>query len=99
MRLHYYFQPTFSSLILLLPSFAISISINCEHIREDKVSWNFDPLDNPYSLYRVNEHDSKITNTTFTFNICRALIKGKGAPANEDCPSNTRGKGLDRSST
>lgn len=85
-------RPTTSiSLILLLPILAIAVSLDCSDIRDDKTSWNLEELGGPHSLYTVNEHASKIRNTTFTFDICKPLVKTKGIPKDEDCPNHTWG--------
>ena len=92
MRLTSHHPTTFSSLVLLLPSLVASISIDCSDIRRDKTSWNFKDLDDERSLSVLNEHETKIINTTFTFNICRPLGKTRGVPKDEDCPNHTNGK-------
>ena len=92
MRLPRHQPTTILSLILLLPSLVTSISITCDHIRADGTSWNFEKLGGPHSLYTIDEHDSKIKNTTFTFDVCQPLSKTKGVPKDEDCPNNSRGQ-------
>ena len=79
-------------LLLLLPSLATAISLDCSDIRVDRTPFNLEPLDGPHNIYKVKEHPNSITNTTFTINICRPLKKNKGVPKDEDCPNGSRGK-------
>ena len=92
MRLFTYFSTRLSSVILLIPSLAIAISLNCKDVRVDGVSFNFKPLGGPHSLYRIKEHSTGIINTTFTLDICQALGKQKGVPEGEECPNGSNGR-------
>ena len=92
MRPSTYSSTRLSSVILLIPSLAIALSLNCKDVRADGVSFNFKPLGGPHSLYRIKEHSNGIINTTFTLDICQALGKQKGVPEGEECPNGSHGR-------
>ena len=92
MRLSPYPRTRLSPVILLVPSLATAISLDCSAARDDGVSFNFKTLEGPHALYRIKEHPNGIINTTFTIDICRPLQKQKGVPKEEDCPNNSRGR-------
>ena len=92
MRLSTYSSPRLSSVILLIPSLAIAISLDCKDVRVDGVSFNFKPLGGPHSLYRIKEQSNGFKNTTFTLDICQALGKQKGVPEGEECPNGSNGR-------
>ena len=92
MRLSTYSSTPLSSVILLIPSLAIAISLDCTDVRVDGVSFNFKPLGGPHSLYRIKEQHNGIINTTFTLDICQALGKQKGVPEGEECPNGSNGR-------
>lgn len=52
-----------------------SISLDCEKVIVDGVSFNLKPLGGPHSIYQVYDTGSAIRNTTFTIDICAALEK------------------------
>jgi len=82
------------SILLLIPTLAAAININCEHFRVDEKSFYFQELDGPHSVMRsekVSELSPNLYNTTFTINICQALKKTKNVPKKEDCPNGSRG--------
>lgn len=81
-----------SSVILLVPSLATAISLDCSDVRDDGVSFNFRTLEGPHSLYRIEKQPNGIKTTTFTIDICRPLEKQKGVPKEEDCPNYSRGR-------
>ena len=76
----------------ILPSLASAYTLDCSDVREDRKSWNLKPLGGPRSVYRIEKHPTTFTNTTFTIDICRQLERTKGVPADEDCPSHSRGE-------
>ena len=92
MRLSPYPRTRLSYLILLVPSLAIAISVDCSDARDDGVSFNFRTLEGPHSLYSIKQHPNGIINTTFTIDICRRLDKKKGVPKEADCPNGSNGK-------
>ena len=92
MRLSPHPRTRLSSVILLVPSLATAISLDCSDARDDGVSFNFKTLEGPHSLYRIKEQPNGYIKTTFTIDICRPLQKQKGVPKEEDCPNNSRGR-------
>ena len=80
-------------IILLFPSLCLTQGLDCTHARADKQSWNFGDLDGPVSVMTSEDHapSPKLTNTTFTVDVCKPLQKAKGIPKDEDCPNGTRG--------
>ena len=84
MRLSHLPPTTISSLICLLPLLVRGINLNCEDARDDGVGWNFKKLEGRHAVSLVEKHEFEITNTTFTFDICRPLTKTKGF--DKDCP-------------
>ncbi|KAF6232868.1 hypothetical protein HO173_008831 [Letharia columbiana] len=85
-----------SSVILLVPSLATAISLDCSDVRDDGVSFNFRTLEGPHSLYRIEKQPNGIKTTTFTIDICRPLEKQKGVPKEEDCPNYSRACAIKR---
>ena len=92
MRLFSYFHAQLSSVILLIPSLAIAINLDCSDVRDDGVSFNFKALTGPHALYKIKPQSNGIKNTTFTIDICQPLKKQKNVPEGEECPSGTRGR-------
>ena len=90
---------TLSSLIVLFPSLATAISLDCSDIRVDYTPFNLKALGGPHELHRIKEHPRTITDTTITLDICQPLKKSPGIPKDEDCPNGSRGKHLVRSDT
>ena len=94
MRLSSYPRIRLSHVILLIPSLAIAISLDCSDARDDGVSFNFLALKGPHSLYSIKQHPNKIINTTFTINICQPLRKQKDVSKEQDCPNGSRGRSI-----
>lgn len=92
MRLSPYLHAQLSSVILLISSLSTAISLTCSDARVDGVSFDFEALGGPHSLYKIKEHPNGVIKTTFTIDICRFLEKQKGVAKEEDCPNNTRGR-------
>lgn len=92
MRLLPHPPTTLSSLILLLPSLATAITLDCSDIRVDKKSFNLQALGGPHELHTIKERPPTITDTTIKLDICQALKKPKGVDKKEDCPNGSRGK-------
>ncbi|KAL8943220.1 MAG: hypothetical protein Q9216_001208 [Gyalolechia sp. 2 TL-2023] len=88
MRLRSYNYALNYSLLLLLPSLAYSITLDCKDIRDNKQSFDVSALGNPISVMHSQDHSPSPTrtNTTFTVDICKPLKRGKGIPSEEDCP-------------
>ena len=80
----------FSS-VLLLPDIVSSITLNCEHVRVGKQSFNFKSLGGPHSVHHVQHTPPSIENTTYTIDLCSGLSKVKGMPDEDQCPDNARG--------
>ncbi|KAL8783422.1 MAG: hypothetical protein Q9213_004622, partial [Squamulea squamosa] len=89
-------KPTFISspttILLLLPTLAYTMSFDCTNIRDNKQSFDISALGNPISVMTSEDHSPSptMTNTTFTIDICKPLRKAKGIPKEEDCHTGTR---------
>ncbi|KAL8969730.1 MAG: hypothetical protein Q9183_001859 [Haloplaca sp. 2 TL-2023] len=87
-----------STLFILLPSLASSVTFDCSDIRDKGQGFDISPLDGPKSVMTSvdNAPNPTMTNTTFTVDICHPLKKAKGVPKEEDCPNGSRVCGIER---
>ncbi|KAL8771018.1 MAG: hypothetical protein Q9209_003437 [Squamulea sp. 1 TL-2023] len=87
-----------TTILLLLPTLAHTMNLDCSSIRDNKQSFDISPLGNPISVMTSEDHHPSptMTNTTFTIDICRPLKKAKGIPKEEDCPNGTMICGIRR---
>jgi hypothetical protein len=79
---------------LLLPIAVRAISLDCGHLREDGVSFNFQDLEGPHSVFDIKDVSVGYANTTYTIDICNKLERPKGVDKNHFCPDGTRSKDL-----
>ncbi|KAL9604909.1 MAG: hypothetical protein Q9179_001675 [Wetmoreana sp. 5 TL-2023] len=79
-------------ILLLLPSLASAVNLDCSQIRADKQSFDVSALGTPISVMTSEDNSPSptMTNTTFTIDICKPLKKAKGIPKEEDCPNGSR---------
>lgn len=69
-----------ASTILLLPSLAHAISLDCANIVADKIKFDLSPLGGVHEISDFEEYDDFSVNTTYVLNICNTL---KGAATRE----------------
>jgi len=79
-----------SAFPVLLANLSSAISVDCDHIRVDRKSFDFSKLSGPHSIL-VHDEDRppSIYNTTWTLDICQPLKKIKGLPNEDQCPVGT----------
>ncbi|KAL9028573.1 MAG: hypothetical protein Q9196_003077, partial [Gyalolechia fulgens] len=97
MRLRKYNFALHHSYLLLIPTLAYSMNLDCTDIRDNKQSFDVSALGKPISVMTSQDHfpsPTKMTNTTFTVDICQPLRKAKGIPTEEDCPNGSRVCGI-----
>ncbi|KAI4286943.1 MAG: hypothetical protein L6R35_003803 [Caloplaca aegaea] len=84
--------------LLLFPTLAYAMNLDCSDIRDNKQSFDVSALGSPISVMTSEDHDPSptMTNTTFTIDICKPLRKAKGIPKEEDCPNGSRVCGIQR---
>ena len=81
------------TLPFLLPAFATAVTINCEHVRVDKKSFDLSKIGGPHSV--IVSDDSQppaLYNTTYTIDVCRPLRKLKNIPNRDQCEAGTHGE-------
>ncbi|KAI9675707.1 MAG: hypothetical protein M1817_001074 [Caeruleum heppii] len=83
--------PTLSILssLLLLPSLTSAAgTLDCSHVRVDKVSFDLSALAGVHTLSHTRPHPPTIYNTTYTLDLCAPLPKPKNLPNKKDACSN-----------
>ncbi|RFU31928.1 hypothetical protein B7463_g4427, partial [Scytalidium lignicola] len=82
---------------LFFPLLAAAVgNIDCHHVVVEKKSFDLSALGGPRSALQSVDHDVTFTNTTYTIDICRPLVRAPDIPKNEQCPSGTRVCGIER---
>lgn len=84
------------SVLTLLPATISAVTFGCEHIQVDKQSFDLHHLGGPKSVHFLSSSPPSISNTTFTIDICDALVRDKKLPNEEQCSSNTRVCAIER---
>ena len=76
---------------ILFPFVAVAITLDCAQIRVDKTNFDLSELDGPKSVLHSVDQGVSLKNTTYTIDICKSLVRVKGVPKDDQCPSGTRG--------
>ena len=77
---------------ILFPFVTVAVgNIDCSHIVIDKAPFDLSELDGPKSVLHSVDQGVSLKNTTYTIDICKNLVRAKGVPKNDQCPSGTRG--------
>ena len=83
----------FIPLLLGLPSICTAVTFDCDHVRVDGRSYNFNSIRGPHSVLVVDDgHPPAVTNTTWTVDMCAPLKENKDVPVEDTCPKGTRSK-------
>nr|POE72995.1 autophagy-related protein 27 [Quercus suber] len=82
--------------LALLPATISAVTFDCSHIRVDKKSFNLKELGGPRSVHWQRSNPPSISNTTFTIDVCANLVKDDDIPSQDQCDSNTRVCGIER---
>ncbi|KAK5107523.1 hypothetical protein LTR62_001053 [Meristemomyces frigidus] len=82
-------------LLLLLPTCISAVTLDCEHIRVSKKSFDLSPLGGPKTVHYQQYLPPTISNTTFTLDLCKPLKRLSDLPKEEQCPSGTRVCGVE----
>lgn len=86
--------------ILMLPVMvAGAITLDCEHIKVKGKSFDLTPLAGPHQVKYSEDVGQSVREGTYTIDLCTALSKVKGVPAEEQCPSGTRICGIERTTS
>lgn len=78
-------------LVSLLAAHASAVMLSCEHVRVDEQSFNLEKLGGPHSVVTTLREPPSHSNTSYTVDICKPLKRKGDVPAEEQCPSGTRG--------
>nr|POE86545.1 autophagy-related protein 27 [Quercus suber] len=84
------------SIMALLPATISAITFGCDQIVVEKQSFNLKELGGPKSVHWLTSNPPSIANTTFTIDICANLVKDDTIPSKDQCASNTRVCGIER---
>lgn len=74
----------------LFPLAPFASAFDCNHIRVDGISFDLSRLGGPHSLSHIENTPPSVTNTSFTFDICKPLPKDPRVPDSEQCVGGTR---------
>ncbi|ODH46701.1 hypothetical protein GX48_07206 [Paracoccidioides brasiliensis] len=77
--------------LLFIPVLSSAITLDCDRIVVNRMSWDLSPLAGPHSVFNTVEHPPTTINTTYTIDLCKPL-------KDTECPSGTRVCGVQRSS-
>lgn len=73
----------------------VASMLDCKNIVVDGQKFNFGALEGPHSVVTWQKHEQprpwEFVNSTYTVDLCRALVKKGGAEDSESCPNGTRG--------
>ena len=84
-----------TSLSLLFASLASALTLGCDHIRTNGISFDLHKLGGPHSVSTHDEsHPPAMHNTTWTVDICKPLRKDKKLPNADQCPAGTHVCGI-----
>ncbi|KAK4556739.1 type II membrane protein [Recurvomyces mirabilis] len=76
--------------LLLLPASITAVTLDCDHIRVDKKSFDLSALAGPKTVHFQQYLPPTISNTTYTIDLCKPLKRNTSIPKAEQCPSGTR---------
>lgn len=82
--------------LLLLPASISAVTLDCQHIRVDKQSFDLSALGGPKTVHQLQYLQPSISNTSFTIDICKSLKRTSGVPKSDECASGTRVCGIER---
>ena len=84
-----------ATLSLLFASLASALTLGCDHIRTNGISFDLHKLGGPHSVSTHDEsHPPAMHNTTWTVDICKPLRKDKKLPNADQCPAGTHVCGI-----
>ena len=76
--------------LLLLPASISASTLDCNHLRIDKQSFNLKKLGGAKAVHDVVVKGPSIENNTYTIDICRPLRKDTSLDSDSRCPDGTR---------
>lgn len=91
-------MPSVSALtsFLLLPAAILATTLDCDHIRVDKQSFNLAKLGGQKDVHFLQHRFPTVRNTTFTIDFCKALTYPSDTKKTDKCPTGTRVCGIER---